>query len=309
MDEFLNQMRISKNTFRVQLLEFMKICDPNDVGTPYCFVEAEVDKIFYNAKIRSLLDILPITFQCKNKGNVLAIFKEVKGRKAYDVIRKGFFVDRDFDYEVHDADIYVTPYHSVENFYVQQQTVEVIIEDLFRITRFEEDLLTAISYFNRLFALFHERVLLLNIFLRCQALTFDKDIPLKLNVDDKLKKIFANIVTPNLLDIYAFTEIDTKGKIEIIFGVDPIDNKVWDESRDFLVKETYSQAFRGKFEILFLFSFFKRLKESLDQGNLNIWKKKHKSSLAISVDQILHVLPDKVIIPASLRKYIQKLAA
>jgi hypothetical protein len=305
MSDYLNQMRTAKETFRTALHEFLKICDPlQEPNKVYCFVEAEADKIFYNTKIIGIANISPYTFICNNKNNVISIFNDLRTRSTYRTVKKGFFIDRDFELNILPKEIFVTPYHSLESFYVQLDTVEVILEDIFKFSKDSKNFIKAMGSFKRLSGIFHEKVLLLNVFLCCQAVLYDPSKEVHLHVDNKMDKIFDNIVLKDLAGISDLDSINTKEKIETIFQTVVIGEDLWERKKLEFEKANASQVFRGKFELKFLFSFIKRLKETMEDKSQTDWEKQSKKSLPINYEQVLHVLPGKVIIPISLRSYI-----
>jgi hypothetical protein len=309
MEDYANKMRIAKDTFRVQLEEFMRKCEPNRTDQLFCFVEGNEDKNFYNSKIRGVINIMPTTVVCRNKANVLKMYDEIEKRVEYKTLKIGYFVDKDFDPKCEKNDVYETPCHSIENLFVQEETVKIMLEDIFRIDIYEEDFTTALNFFRSLLELFHQKILFLNVWLCCQ-LENNSELYPQLRIDNTVEKSFEQIVLPNMVGISSFSEFETKEKIETLFSkAAPIDNQIFFDKIEFFKQQDHSYAFRGKFEVEFLNSFLQRLREVLNKSDGIIWKKKYTPIIMIEKNKILYQLADKVIIPQCLREYIQRLVA
>lgn len=307
MAEYLDEMRQAKESKLVPVIEFMQICDPKDKERLYCFVEAEMDKLFYNSKIRNMAGSNPMTQICRHKQSVIDVYADLVMRRDYSLVRKGYFVDRDFDETALPPEIYVTPYHSLENFFTQKGTVEVILEEIFKMAPGSKDFQKCIDLYLNLQADFHQRILLLNVFLICQYKTYHLHAE-KLNVDSKVSPVLRKIISEDLTTVNGLTEIGSKEKIEAFFGVAKIEQGLWDSSLASLIPDEWSSSLRGKFELKFLYAFIERLRTSVKGNRLGIWTKKY-SPHHLEESQILLLLADMVVPPECLRDYIKLLLA
>jgi hypothetical protein len=309
MDESANIMRNARETFREGLIEFMSKCNPSDTTQLFCFVEGNIDKCFYNSKVRAIIDISPSSIICRKKTNVLSIYDEINKRKEYSGVPIGYFIDRDFDNSCEMKDVYETPCYSIENFYVQEETVRAILEDAFMIDSHGEDYATALDLYQKLIETFHQKTLLLNSWLCCQSET-DIGHHSKLHIDNTVEKSFKRIVMPDMTGIAAFPDFETKQMIEELFNhVPPVDLSVVEKKVEFFRDQNHSYIFRGKFELEILASFLQRLRETLVSADGVTCKKSYKPVIHFEKNQILYQFVDKVIITKCLRAYIQKLAA
>ena len=307
MAEYLEEMRKAKESKLVPVIEFMQVCNPKDKERLYCFVEAEMDKLFYNSKIRNIGRSNPTTQICRHKQSVLDVYADLVLRRDYSRVRKGYFVDRDFDGTPLPPEIYVTPYHSLENFFTQKATVEVILEEIFKMVPEDKDFLKCIDLYVKLQSDFHQRILLLNVFLICHFKTHHLHAE-RLNVDSKVAPILRKIMSEDLNKVNSLTEIDSKEKIETFFGVAKVEQGLWDASLASLIPDEWSSSLRGKFELKFLYSFIEQLRTSVKGNKSGIWTKKYNPH-HLEEGQILLLLADKVLPPECLSDYIKLLLA
>jgi len=314
MSDYAETMRSSRQTFRIPLDEFLKKCDPHNSLDVFCFVEATEDKWFYNSKIRSILNFSPYTISCKNKKNVLLVYQELNVRKEYKSIKIGYFVDRDFsdhvptDVKIDWNKIYVTPFYSIENFYVQSETLQNILDDVFNLQLGSVDYTKALKYFTDAIGVFHKKILDLNTFLCCQFI-IDPDGKInKLNIDDRLGKIFDTIISPDFNQISDFPKIESKNKLETLYGTSDIEINFWNEKKIFFQNEEPTKVFRGKFEVKFLFAFLITLKNSLLKGSQSGWTKIYKPEIQIVRNELLKSFVDKIIAPSCLIEYTKRLS-
>ena len=305
MAEYLDEMRKAKESILVPVIEFMQICDPKDKERLHCFVEAEMDKLFYNSKIRNIAGLNPMTQICRHKQSVIDVYADLVLRRDYSQVRKGYFVDRDFDETALPPEIYVTPYHSLENFFTHKGTIEIIVEEIFKMAPGSRDFLKCIDLYMKLQADFHQRILLLNVFLICQYKTYHLHGE-RLNVDSKVAPVLRKIISDDLTKVNSLTEIDSKEKIETFFGVKKIEQALWDASLASLIPDEWSSSLRGKFELKFLYAFIEQLKTSVKGNKSGIWTKKYNPH-HLEEGQILLLLADRVLPPECLRNYVKLL--
>lgn len=101
----------------------------------FCFYEGK-DAPYYSYRISQLYNEEYINFCCKNKGNVLKLYNKIKNNKNH--YKLAFFIDRDFDDETGNIDIYETPTYSIENFYAYKCFLAKILKNEFYLN--EDDL-------------------------------------------------------------------------------------------------------------------------------------------------------------------------
>jgi hypothetical protein len=314
MDEFLDGMRVGRDSFRVPLKEFLDNCDPfEEKDQLFCFVEAIEDKVFYNSKIRGKLGKRSYSITCRNRKNVISVHDELSTRAQYRQVKIGYFIDRDFsehlppDETLDGANIYVTPVHSIENFYVQPPTITAVFDEIFNLSFNTADHRKAMRFFDDLFSLFHQRTLPLNAFICCQAVTYSNAEPAALNIDGKTEGLFKTVVSVDLDTVDNFSAIDGKEKLEGLFQAGGIPDELWEEKIRYFQQADSSRVNRGKFEAAFLFSFLTRLKDSLLKGTRSGWEKVHKPNVQLRKEDLLEILVDKVTAPDCLMAYIEAL--
>jgi len=309
-DPFLENLRVGRNSYRIPLEEFLTRCDPNNKDEFFCFVEADEDKWFYDSKIRGRLSQFPYTITCRKKENVLSVHKHLQNKRGYAMVRRGFFVDRDFDDhlppdpEVQWDHIYKTPGHSLENFLTQPTTLIAGLNDIFNMQK-GVDLDIVANLFERLLDTYHKNILHLNVFLCCQQIS-DPAGKLKLLINDKTQKVLQNIITNDLTAVYNFPMIENKIAVEGLFAAPAVDQNLWDQICSFFNENDHRFVGRGKFEQLFFADFMTLLKNSLDGGKKNGWSKSYKSQIQLVKKDLLKQFTDRILTPACLIAYIDQ---
>jgi len=309
VDYLLNEAN-SKQTFFTLFVQSYK----KDTNTLYCFYEGKDDTKYYRIRIENISENSNIEwFHCEGKDNVIGAYEMIKKLDDYyDLNRLLFFVDKDFSTHIKNEDIYCTPYYSIENFYTQREVVEKIFQDEFKLIKNSsenDDYNTALQIYDELLLKFHTEILFLNAWLACQN---DKRImkaeKRRLNIDDKLKSYFSNIVYDDLINISDFTDLKNIESLKNIFpdAYDISETEINDKLEEFRNKDG-TKFFRGKFELKFLVSFLKRIKEELGKRNSKIFSKRY-SGINIQIDfpSAMSSLTQYAITPNCLRKYLEK---
>lgn len=119
-------MKAARVTPSVKFMEFTRIFSSE--GREHCisFFEGE-DAKYYTVRINNILNAQKITsVNCGGKKNVIEVRKLIRGHRDYSDAYCMFFVDRDFDDNSELSnwqDTYVTPCYSVENFYLDTESL------------------------------------------------------------------------------------------------------------------------------------------------------------------------------------------
>lgn len=99
----------------------------------FCFYEGEDGK-YYDHRIRSIIGKDFFHIKAGNKNKVLKVMKLIKNKPEYQNVNTMYFVDRDMGFDMEEykeKDIYVTPCYSVENLYVNEDSIGMILETEF----------------------------------------------------------------------------------------------------------------------------------------------------------------------------------
>jgi hypothetical protein len=191
--DHLERMRQAKEIPAHAFLQFLQHYDsqPNRI---FCFVEATVDKNFYNAHIRKILPQTElITYTCGNKAGVLHVYKLIRERREFDAEKFGFFIDRDFDSPCHIGEIYETPCYSIENFFTSPSTIQNILDDVFHIPHTSKDKQQFIELYLHLLEEFLGKVEIFNCWLYSHAIKRQTEnveavLHVKTRIDKTIKK-------------------------------------------------------------------------------------------------------------------------
>ncbi|MGT8905296.1 DUF4435 domain-containing protein [Bacillus safensis] len=134
-------MKNSLKDKSVTWTEFLK--NVKHSNSIHCFFEGE-DAKYYLDRVEeytsySLSDIT--VYSCDGKRNLLKLHKKISSYEEYNALSKAFFIDKDYGLETIEVDdqVYITPYYSIENFYVNQNSFKRLIIKEFGINIFEDD--------------------------------------------------------------------------------------------------------------------------------------------------------------------------
>lgn len=95
---------------------FNHLINNHDINTLFCFVEGH-DMSYYSIRVNLISGKNSSFIDSKGKKGVLEVYQLLKTMHEYDKYKKLYFVDRDYDNNAQNDDIYITPGYSVENFY------------------------------------------------------------------------------------------------------------------------------------------------------------------------------------------------
>jgi Protein of unknown function (DUF4435) len=302
----LDEMKEAQGKPIVGYAEFLRSCKPASVIL-HCFFEAKEDELYYSNVIYSIIGEEFETFRCDDKKGVIRVYQLVKSNAIYNEIKTAFFVDKDFDPLLNNPEIFETPYHSIENFFVVVRSVKRAFQQHFGIhpTRDEEDFLFCTKLYVDLLNEFHEKVLHLNAWLSCHADERQKGNKIKLYIDQRIKwgEIVSNDLSRILIESMSFEEINQ------VFETDGIVEEAFNQKVLMFREVNPVETFRGKFELQFLASFLKQFRNEVSKRNGHICNKRYTTTLQFTIENILNTLNSCAFIPQDLRDYIERVAA
>jgi hypothetical protein len=304
----IDELREAKEDYVVGYTEFLLIYHP-DSKSLYCFVEAIEDVVYYGSVLRTLVvDGQYRLFGCGGKDGVLKIYKNVKIRKDLGNSKFAFFIDRDFDKLISKKAIYETPYYSVENFYCGLSLIERVLATHFYMDTSSEDFKLVICTFKELRKEFHRKTLILNSFLARYAKIRGRIVKkgglmprLKINKHINLPKDLVNkdLSTLNCphFDFETVSSAFNLGDLIKKKNVGKIAKK--------LNKFELCQVFRGKFELAFVLSFLKRLKNRIEDPRDHFCSKQYTTQIQFRTEDFITVMSSVSEVPRKLKKYIE----
>ncbi|PVV55007.1 DUF4435 domain-containing protein, partial [Chryseobacterium sp. HMWF035] len=94
-----------ENSIAIVYQKYILSAKQENCNKLFCFYEG-FDANYYSSRIKNIVDKDYFNFSCKNKNNVLKIYNKIKHQKdKYNLL---FFVDKDFDNNLNNPDIYET---------------------------------------------------------------------------------------------------------------------------------------------------------------------------------------------------------
>lgn len=97
----------------------------------FCFYEGEDGK-YYDSRIRKVFSDNIYTYKLNGKKNVLKLYRRLSDDPEYKDSCCMYFIDRDFGFDsVQGEDIYQTPCYSIENLYVNEDSLKRILQSEF----------------------------------------------------------------------------------------------------------------------------------------------------------------------------------
>jgi len=301
--DLINEMLVAQNETVVGYHEFLQKFQLGD-NRIHCFYEAKDDILYYHPIVRRLTGIEDcLSYKCRNKDGVLKVYGLVKAKIEYNLAKTGYFVDRDFDSLLNNPDVYETPFYSIENFYTQVATVQRIFIEQFEMPLDHPDYEKSLSLFGSVRAIFHEKVLSINAYLKCYSRIRHEKGNVRLNIDDKFN--VKNGVSESLDDFTLNHIPQDVPSLEALFDTNGLISYEDFESEKKALRELdMGQVFRGKFEMQFLESFLKRFKNAVDRKNEHMLSKRYSCSTQFSYEQLFTQLGSYAYLPEDLRSYI-----
>lgn len=137
---------------------FMEFADKKQFFQDYVFgfYEGEDGK-YYNQRIKSIVGQKFIHIKAGSKSKVLKVMHLIQSKKEYCQVRTMYFVDRDMGFDMDEyknEDLYVTPCYSIENLYVNEESVGEILENEFGLNIGDNDYQKYKNKFNEYYKVF-----------------------------------------------------------------------------------------------------------------------------------------------------------
>lgn len=309
MSELIDKLKAEATSDCVAFAEFMLQYKKGE-DILYCFFEGFEDRTYYSIRIENISKSENFRdYVCGGKDQVIKVHNLVKNNDHYKTIKTAFFVDKDFDENKSlSEEIYVTPTYSIENLYCCKESFEKILITEFKMKRTDKDFNSCIQNYLKLQQDFNIETLNFNSWLACQADYRNKNkATTRLNIEKKVKVYFEKIVHPDLTQIKAFPDLQTKEQFENIFNEAPKieDEKFTSKIAEFLTIEQ-TNAFRGKFLLRFLESYLCRL-QSIFGTNDSPFENKYSCKLRIEYPTICSNLTQYAKTSGCLKDYIQRI--
>lgn len=278
----------------------------------YCFYEGKDDRSYYSFRATLLYDEDNFfDYICNGKENLLKLRQLINNHKIYSNSNIGYFVDMDFEHNLKLDDVYITPYYSVENFFVVDDAFQKILLAEFNMVKSCDSYKKSLELFKKCKNIFHQEISHLNIWLACQAdLRIEKGLSTRLKIDEKIKNVFPNdefdkIVSPNMETINFPNELKNKEEIKKVFTNAPeVTQERFDEKKAYFETLAPEEIYRGKFELRFLISFLNRLQDELGKRKNSIFPKRYSCNLRFEYSTGVSLLTNNAITPKCLKNYI-----
>lgn len=262
----------------------------------FCFYEGN-DSAYYYPRIKEYYKGNHHPIICGNKKSVLRTFQEVSVK--YPLSKTSFFIDRDFDEVIGNNKIYETSCYSIENLYTSKAVVIDVLKNEFNLSENDESFKAAINIFDNNQADYHEKSILFNAWYAVLRKTCnDKGIETNVNLNCAIPKEFVSIKIGKISNDYNLEQLQKKFPEAIVI-----------KEKDVLIKiqefrnHSLNKVLRGKFELEYIYEFFRFLIEDANtKEQRNIIKK--KTNFRLDKAQILSQLSQYAETPSCLVKYI-----
>ena len=261
----VNEMRASRDK---AVVAFTKFAQCKDLYTTcvFCFFEGE-DAKYYEPRIEKISKIpydKIISFNCGGKKGVKKLYNKIAEKSVYSVVKKMFFIDRDYyPICIESEELFETPCYSIENYYTSNIVFEKVLKREFGMNVFDEDFKKCKEIYKRRYDEFHECVLELNAWLKCQRRKDIENGYRGIRIDWKIAKYFEQI---NLDGVILKQPMDK----EFMEKLYPEAEKISEEELNIEVEKmkTIDQQkfFRGKFELELLINMIFDLREKNKKG-------------------------------------------
>lgn len=296
---------------QVAYTEFVLDFNKNS-NSVYCFYEGKEDRSYYSFRIKSHNHkYLLFNYTCNGKGNVIKLHRLINHHLVYSKSRTLYFVDKDYEVNNLNPKIFVTPFYSIENFYVIDEAFENILVNEFNIPKSCDSYKQAIEFYKECKEVFHSNIIFLNTWLSCQNDYRQlHNSSTRLSIDDTLKKyfntdIFEKIVNADLKTINFPEILKSQDTIEQVFSESPkIANIIFNEKLELFKTVNQSEIFRGKFELKFLVSFLKKLQDEIAKKKNSIFLRRHSCSLRFEYSTSISQLTNNAITCEKLIEYL-----
>jgi hypothetical protein len=230
----------------VAYLTFEKHLNSDKIGL-FCFFEGK-DSPYYYPRITTKFSGNYYPIICSGKSKVLKVYELIDGHREYDIYKKAFFVDRDFDFPLLNPKIYETSCYSIENLYTSTNVFKEVLKSEFGFAETDDDFQRSLKVYTDLQRDFHEGITLFNAWYACLIyLRNTTNQQTGVHLEDNFPKEFINISLAGITITYDILTIKAKypNALEIP------DNVLQQKISDFNAQNK-GQVFRGKYELDFM---------------------------------------------------------
>ena len=265
----------------------------------FCFYEGEDGK-YYDDRIREKFNGKIVTYKVGNKKEVLKLLDKIREANLYEDVCTMFFVDRDFDESLagKDEDLFETPCYSIENLYVQRESMIKILQSEFGLNEIDEDFCKCMQDFETRGNEFNNHILEFNalVLLRRKKSDSNSDFSFSSVKTSHMVKVDVDFITK--AERYEKTIENIKKKLEIE------EFELEEAKKELLEKGEFALNFRGKNQLDFFVEFIRRLKKLNKNGG---YFKFEYNNIHIDItSNRLSELSKYAITPSCLEEFINK---
>ncbi|WMW47704.1 DUF4435 domain-containing protein [Bacillus paralicheniformis] len=288
----------------------------------HCFFEGE-DRKYYLDRIEYYTHYTlesVVGYNCNGKDNVIQIWRKIVNNPKYKKISTAFFIDKDYGIESYKTDekVYITPYHSLENFYVNTKSFEKLIVKEFELNPIDDDYNKVRQDFNSRHKEFQDLISPLNAFiisclkvnLKINIQKFNIDDFMEIKIDgitvrneinfDNLKKYYLKKLEADVKNKKRYAEDNLSYFKELI---DKVECSFFRELQN--VINNKDSLIHGKMELYF----FKNIIESMKKYNTNNkYFSRNRSGVKVDIQSsnILSNLSQYALTPNCLVDFLKK---
>ena len=269
-------------------------------NTLFYFVEGE-DFCYYNPRIINYSTSTDnICYRCDGKCNVIGVNNLIKKKiKIKNNSKLMFFVDRDYGLDKVPSDIYVTDYYSIENFYLNEETVKSILENFIEVNKHSRNYEMCLKYFKKTYTEYSKFSVKINTF----YYTIREYEKINRYPRADFRKIkFTRFIETDKLDDFLMKDLSYEALLETYEIEYNIDESCF-RKNSLLFNENNHYNFRGKFELEYLKWFLNKIRVAIKDGLFNFDK-----DLVCNYDfyvDTMKVLSEYAYTPDSLINYIK----
>ncbi|MDA5564625.1 DUF4435 domain-containing protein [Cobetia sp. MMG027] len=302
----VDYMMLEEGSEIVGFMEFTRLDAKNKV---VAFFEGEDEK-YYASKIDVCCrGLLWGSVRCGGKSKVIGIRDAIRAHPIYNSKKCMFFVDRDFDDNskvLQYDDVYITPYHSIENFYFSRDLIERVLSAEFNLSeggpehqcfnkamnvydKTASEYIAAIRPFNVMVSFYQDAIdrEIIKGQLNLKNIKFDSLVKVELGKVVRLKEYEdVKSIFPNLED--------SCDKLKVVDNFDV---------------ENPAMSFRGKENLEFVRVFLLKLKADRcepEQMKRTVFRNKSNVRLQLSKANLLTELSGYASVPDCLVNYLEE---
>lgn len=284
----------------------------------HCFFEGHEDQSFY---VNFIENIFPRDYKlhyyvCNGKEHVEQNYKDINWG-TYSKNRTLFFIDKDYsdvlgNRKYTDENIFETKYYSIENYFVSTESYVRFLKEICSIQ--SEDIINklTVQFEKELLSFYYKTTLLFGWIVYCRRNRYDLNLN---NID--MSKLFSFTeelkLEKNLSQPY-------NSMFEYVFdvtGCQKFDNAdVISTTRHLMSVQNPKMYVRGKYELWFMYAFYKKTIDSvIPKLNAEITKKnklnntrlrKHKVHIELKEDNLCQLMAPRVRIPVELFTFLNE---